>query len=203
MKPILFSGPMVKSILAGNKTQTRRIVKPQPDSRGSRTSCVEFEDYHGNTLKPRYQVGDILWVRETWRKATGMPTGWRYEYRATAIEDGAPLDEPWKPSIFMPRDACRIFLKVTSVRIERLEDITVEDAISEGVESWVEDWCSTRRYKCYFNGGGFWDDGSHTSIGAVHPAIASYRSLWLHINGQESLNSNPWVWVYEFEICDK
>ena len=185
-KPILFSTPMVQAILRGNKTQTRRIVNPQPQP----------GELPG---KPKYNVGDIMWVRETWRpKGHSMPTGPHYEYRATAQADGVPTDEPWKPSIFMPREACRIFLKVTNVRIERLEDITKEDAIAEGIEMWQQQGCT--RYKSYVKPMvGFWD--IHNGTGGVHAAIASFRSLWASINGFDSLNSNPWVYVYDFEVA--
>jgi len=136
MKPILFSTPMVQAILRGQKWQTRRVVKPQPDSRGPRTANVLFEDWHGKEIRPKYNVGDILWVRETFRpKSHGMPIGDPYEYRATALEDGNPTDEPWKPSIFMPKEACRLFLKVTNVRVERLQSISEADARAEGVYS--------------------------------------------------------------------
>lgn len=212
-KPILFSTPMVQAILRGEKTQTRRKIKHKNIIEEVRPvmKCVENEndwskyiltDEFGEDflIKPKYKIGDILWVRETWHpKRHNMPTGWKYEYKATAKEDGNPTDEPWKPSIFMPKDACRIFLKVKKVRVERLEDITKEDAINEGIEKWQQQGCT--RYKSYVKPMvGFWD--TYDSTGAVHPAIASFRSLWAKINGFDNLNSNPWVFVYEFERTD-
>ena len=210
MKPILFSTPMVQAILAGTKTMTRRIVKPQPVSdfdsgyvfRGKYQFDIHGLPYTEELPKyAKYQKGDILWVRETWHpKRHNMPTGWKYEYKATAKEDGNPTDEPWKPSRFMPKEAARIFLKVTNVRVERLEDISKKDAIAEGVEKWQQQGYT--RYKSYIEPMvGFWD--TYNSTGGVHPAIASFRSLWAKINGFDSLNANPWVWVYEFERVDK
>ena len=129
------SGPMVRAILEGRKTQTRRkITKNRPFPSGNE--------------------GDVLWVRETWRPTMHpFPIGPRWDYRATAEEDGVPLEGPWKPSIFMPRETCRIRLMVEAVRVERLQDISVMDAIAEGVESrdsYKTSWES-------INGKGSWD----------------------------------------------
>lgn len=215
-KPILFSTPMVQAILEGRKTQTRRIAKQQA-IRDLESGYV-FDDKHNeifdlhNWKDPfisrfcKYKIGDILWVRETWQHTKCLNINFEDEnYGFVYKADGQPWDDyeewTWKPSIFMPKDACRIFLKITKIRIERLEDITKEDAIAEGIEKW-EQMCQTR-YKSYVDPMvGFWDDGSHLQTGGVHPAIASYRSLWAKINGFDNLNSNPWVFVYEFERTD-
>src|SRR5690554_1239963 len=131
MKPILFSTPMVQAILKGQKTQTRRVVK-DPYVVG----LLEMGQPNNALTLCRRRTGDILWVRETFRpKSHGMPIGDPYEYRATALEDGNPTDEPWKPSIFMPKEACRIFLKVADVRVERLQSISEADAKAEGFAS--------------------------------------------------------------------
>jgi hypothetical protein len=189
-KPILFSGPMVRAILDGRKTQTRRIIKPQPPYPiyapdyprhvdkdiwyfATESQSSTWDGMVVETIKCPYKVGGILWVRETWHpKRHGMPTGWKYEYRATAEEDGNPTDEPWKPSIFMPKDACRIKLRVTDVRAERLQDISWYDAVAEG--------CSGYRPTQY--------EPTH-----------EYRDLWGSINGKGSWDKNPWVWVITFE----
>lgn len=147
MKPILFSTPMVQAILKGQKWQTRRVVKPKPKAENL-SAIVRCDDFllarfwtrspHLviNDVRAPFIPGDVLWVRETFRpKSHGMPIGDPYEYRATALEDGNPTDEPWKPSIFMPKEACRIFLKVTNVRVERLQSISEADAKAEGVDS--------------------------------------------------------------------
>src|SRR5690554_5370880 len=150
MKPILFSTPMVQAILRGEKWQTRRVIKyskkiTNPEIGFSAyTNEDEFEvrgvhenrQYGGSLFKMKHKVGDVLWVRETFRpKSHGMPIGDPYEYKATALLDGNPTDEPWKPSIFMPKEACRIFLKVTGVRVERLQSISEADAKAEGFDS--------------------------------------------------------------------
>lgn len=187
-KPILFSTPMVLAILQGRKTQTRRVIKYSKKIENPKigfsifTDVGEFEvrgvhengQYGSSFFKMPYQTGDIMWVRETWRDNNGMPTGYRFEYKATALEDGSPIDEPWKPSIFMPKEACRIFLKVTKVRIERLQDISNSDIVSEGAADFG---CVTKKL--------------------------NWQLLWEKINGKDSWNENPYVFVYDFEICDK
>lgn len=200
-KPILFSTPMVQAILMGEKTQTRRIIK-KPDI----LDMISQGFLNNAIMLGKYRVGNILWVRETWQHTKCLNINFEDEnYGYVYKADGQPWEDyegwTWKPSIFMPKDACRIFLKLTKIRIERLEDITKEDAIAEGIEKW-EQMCQTR-YKSYVEPMvGFWDDGSHLQTGGVHPAIASYRSLWAKINGFDNLNSNPWVFVYEFERTD-
>lgn len=145
MKPILFSTPMVQAILDGRKTMTRRIVKPQPSSGIRKSVFVKsgLEDGHGREIKPRYQPSDILWVRETWCKVTldghyapNCYQGEFYYYKADGREiESCGAFEGWRPSIFMPREAARIFLRVTNVRVERLQDITLENARAEGFDS--------------------------------------------------------------------
>lgn len=213
-RPILFSAPMVKALLEGRKTQTRRIVKPQP-----RIFTPEYDrQWHVNAIPPGgglpelwswwegpahgqtcyhtakcpYGVpGDELWVRETWMEVsdpdTLKPSG-RVIYRATH-EGREPIRcdgdgfqvwnkdnsaaSAWKPSIHMPRWASRISLVVKSVRVERLQDISEEDALAEGVPTQTS---SYRRQFAY---------------------------LWDSINGDTGPNSwigNPWVWVIEFEV---
>jgi hypothetical protein len=165
-RPILFSAPMVRAILDGRKTQTRRIMKIQPDGRGTRCTNVHFEDWHGRELKCPYGwVGDILWVRETWSKTDSG----KYIYAAT--NNG--FNPVWKPSIFMPKDACRIRLQITDIRIEKIQDISKEDVIAEGIDT-----------KFLYEG--------------THPKWA-YFSLWDKINGKGSCEQNPWVWVIEFK----
>jgi len=184
-RPILFSTPMVQAILEGRKTMTRRVIKPQPEydgfwwnHPGNRPKAKKNTGAISSTCKPdylwtnlcKYSVGDVLWVRETWHpKRHNMPTGFPYEYKATAELDGTPTNEKWKPSIFMPRKACRLFLEITNIRVERLQEITENDAISEGI--------------------------IHNSIN--DPKI-EFQWLWQFINGKESWELNPYVWVIEF-----
>ena len=202
-KPILMSTPMVRAILDGRKTQTRRIVKNIP------SVCNSVRDSEDKTylrgvsdngsalwmIDSPWSIGDILWVRETWHpKRHSMPTGWKYEYRATAEEDGNPTDEPWKPSLFMPKDACRIKLRITNIRAERLQDISEEDSKAEGVYFYGWDDHHQDDYKNYL-----YDDKNCDDWG-LKTARESYTSLWESINGKGSWDKNPWVWVITFEI---
>jgi hypothetical protein len=200
MKPILFSTPMVKAILDGRKTQTRRVVKINGQPISSPEERLELTEdgliYHSvNSMsgyyKLSYQPSDILWVRETWR-ATGVISE-PYAYKADEEvlnllgESGQILSirYAWRPSIFMPRAAARIFLRVTDVRAERLQDITEEDARAEG--------CSTK----------ILNDG-WKNIGTL-TARDEFITLWEHLNAKRGLgwDTNPWVWVISFERCEK
>lgn len=159
-KPILFSTPMVEAILRGDKNQTRRKIKHKNKIEEVRPviRCLENENDWGKyiltdefgedfLIKPKYNIDDQIWVRETWQHTKEIylhPTDENYGYVYKA--DGHPWEDyegwKWKPSIFMPKDACRIYLKVKNVRVERLEDITKEDAINEGIEKWQQQGCT-------------------------------------------------------------
>jgi hypothetical protein len=129
--PILFSTPMVQAILDGKKTQTRRIVKPQPQD------VTHYEDgtvvWHPNVIKSPYEVGDVLWVRETffctkyYEHTPLFKDKGKYVYKATENFIGL---HKWKPSLFMPKKACRLFLHVKNIRVELLQDISEQDAIA-------------------------------------------------------------------------
>jgi len=192
-RPILFSTEMVKAILSGRKTQTRRIVKPQPDENGvsyMKNAPLDWESIYrepwtpwkwdteeGETISkncPYGEIGDLLWVRETYA-ITGNATK-RYIYKADL--DYGHVEEKWKPSIFMSREACRIELRITDIRVERLRSISETDAVSEGIECVRfedEEMCQ-------------------------HP-VNAYGHLWSKINGSESWNANPFVWVIQFEVA--
>ena len=192
-RPILFSGPMVRAILEGRKTQTRRILKrkfPFGEIETTVTSLggcpVHFPD---GTWEyewcPYGLIGQHLWVRETWRTAQHpFPIGYPYEYRATAEADMTPVDGKWKPSIFMPRAASRITLEITNIRCEQLFAISESDAIAEGVEK-----CPDGSYKHYGK-----------TPGKYNFARFSYTSLWDQINGEGAWEQNPFVWVIEFKV---
>lgn len=193
MKPIIFSTPMVQAILDGKKTQTRRVIKidDAPENWNisiAGTSIVRTEPY--DVKLPRYAAGDILWVRETWAKS----------YRENYYRADAPLNcngsecvsggcdiavycertggfMKWRPSIHMPKEAARIFLRVTDVRVERLQDITEEDAIAEGMSKTLVDGVIFISAKGNFHV--FWDS--------------------LNIKRGYGWDTNPWVWVIEFE----
>jgi hypothetical protein len=145
MKTILFSTPMVQAILEGRKTMTRRVITPQPCKEVKRferfieTVDCGFEARFGNDTsvavcdrKPKYKPGDILWVRETWSRDESGEYVYRINYGTTEDDSFPPSMFKWKPSIHMPREAARIFLRVTNVRVERLQDITDADILAEG-----------------------------------------------------------------------
>jgi hypothetical protein len=190
MKPILFSTAMVQAILGGRKTQTRRVVKTI-DARGFRTSYAPFEDFYGRVFKCPYgQPGDVLWVRETWcytgsNEYLNLQTNLPFFYKAD-VKDSSTEKEvmnhygwKWKPSIHMPREAARLFLRITNVRVERLQEISPESCIAEGL------YTTLREHD------------------AVMQLQDQWRDLWQSINGQESWEANPWVWVVEFERITK
>lgn len=194
IRPILFSTEMVHALLAGRKTQTRRIVKPQPPAPECSYSALLKKCPYG-------QPGDLLWVRETWAwdgqtSFTDLQAIGNFWYKA---DDTGYSPAKWKPSIFMPKEAARIFLRITDVRVERLQDISEEDAKAEGAQP--------SSHRC----GGF---GYYEAGGDVHececqgfiensPAIEGYKWLWESINGAGSWGANPWVWVISFERCEK
>ena len=193
LKPILFSTEMVKAILEGRKTQTRRLLKVKgckpfvPDNNFDVETILKWN----NDYFPYGKIGDILWVRETWQKSLN-PNEFVYK---TDTDNPIYLDSnfKWKPSIFMPFTACRIFLKITNIRVERLQDISETDAINEGIEI-VEQINKVSFYKRYF--------GRNKNFTTAMPKY-SYQTLWEKINGKESWDLNPYVWVIEFERCSK
>lgn len=191
IKPILFNTEMVRAIMDGRKTCTRRLVKPQPDEKHTfplgfvtdstekkEVGCFGFaaNEYGGSIqyVKPpyRYAPGDILYVRETWKKA---PNGYYY-YEDWQRDDIADVTK-WKPSIHMPKEAARIWLKVTNVRVERLQDMTDDDAEAEG---------------CF--------DYTSTALGFPDVWDSTIKKSDLDRYGWDA---SPWVWVIEFERCEK
>jgi len=192
-RPILFSGPMVRAILAGQKTQTRRAAKKpvrHPDLGNLYTPgalVLEHEPQHViERACPYGQPGDRLWVREATIKVEDH--GYEGPVYVESDEGRACLDgglapdpddcvevEPWelriRPSIHMPRSYCRITLEITGVRVERLQDISEDDAYAEGVK--------------------------HSEHGGI-TARDGFQRLWESINGADSWDKNPWVWVVQF-----
>lgn len=224
IKPILFNTEMVRAILDGRKTCTRRVIKPQPDEKhtyplGFVTDSTEKKEVgcfgfaaneYGVSIqyvKPpyRYAPGDILYVRETfawcpcWDCGLDIEPGrcsnatakiykegeyGCYMYRASCEDNEYPSADTWHPSIHMPKEAARIWLKVTDVRVERLQDITSEQISREGVE--VE-------YPHVLNG---------------EEKRYAFSTLWNSTIKKSDLDrygwdANPWVWVIEFERCEK
>lgn len=194
-RPILFSAPMVRALLAGTKTQTRRALNPQPHLIGTTGSYVGKD---GKGHKLRIAVGDRLWVRETWAPLTYITHN---DPGPQAIIDGGfyRADEgtvdgevsKWKPSIFMPRHASRITLTVTDVKAKRLQDISEADAKAEGIDAYggIDPDCS-----------GYLNYANNSHDGYWLAPKASYASLWNHINGPGSWAANPWVVAYSFSV---
>lgn len=207
-RPILFSGAMVRAILAGTKTQTRRLIRANRPHRWPtivHRMATALVGKHwaepGGWVRPFALVGDRLWVRETWglhrpvdftewrpgsmSGVTELPDDWTLAFRG----DRGSNEEDciWRPSIHMPRWASRLTLEVVSVRMERLQEISEEDARAEGAEP--DRMCPP----------GYLDkrnlDSSHTYRGA-------FACLWDSINGERTAwESNPWVWRVEFKVA--
>lgn len=192
-RPILFSGAMIRAILEGCKTQTRRAVKD--------SGLYAIEDHHGTetakreraalaTRCPFGQPGDRLWVREAWAfhvQAIGVALEEEgpFVYRADPMAEQTRLCNRWRRSIHMPRWASRILLEIVSVRVERLNDISEVDAMREGCEHNGE--CDHVRQSC--EDIGCWGTNSYRG---------GFCELWESINGPGSWDANPWVWVIEF-----
>lgn len=234
-RPIIFSGPMVRAILEGRKTQTRRVVRaPTEDLNHPAVHHWQMDQEHRAvavahsekvadqyiTTFPHYRIlcpygvpGDRLWVRETgWQRPERSPRDIRegadtwppYEYDAAQVCTLSPDDMKnwgWKrrPAIHMPRWASRIKLEVTGVRIERLQEISHEDAEAEGFARLSKDG-QTWKYGIPDRDGepGNDDDGWHWQLWDIDARIA-YKRLWDSINAKRApWSSNPWVWVIEF-----
>jgi hypothetical protein len=213
-RPILFSGPMIRALLDGRKTQTRRVVKwpgqVEPDAveaheepPGEFAPWLNGERLH--TIKcPHGVPGDRLWVRETW----GL-NDYQFErgpipkarppqlednglcYAATEDDSEIRNELRWRPSIHMPRWASRLTLEITDVRVERLQDISATDAEAEGVRE-----PSIGPFRVFSQG----------ASGVLDPKKADplllWQILWKSINGDDSWAANPWVWVITFPVPD-
>lgn len=209
--PILFSTAMAQAILSGNKTVTRRVIK----TKFSNTDITWKELHSGKTrilvemqndvpppvktqtghiykvkgyaeIKYPYAVGDILWVRETHARIIGNDGIPYYSYKQEDPLKGEFVEDwqGWTPSIFMPRDACRIFLKIKSVRVERLNEMNGDDVQAEGILN----------------------DKSNKKMGIRwhNIQVMEFQKLWDNLNGKKyPWNNNPFVWVIEFEKCEK
>ena len=212
MKPIIFNTEMVKAILDGRKTVTRRILKLPKSIWTIDKDCEIFQTClrDGTGLINAEEIteyfspikkADILWVRETWRplnvnypnSAIDYAADWNAKYFENSKNDNCGK---WHPSIHMPRDAARIFLKVTDVRVERLQDITVEDCMAEGIS------CNNEIRNP--------NPETHESIKNWNKSYAQFlfKDLWDSTIKKTDIdkhgwNANPWVWVIEFEKIDK
>ena len=211
MKPIIFNTEMVRAILDGRKTMTRRVIKPYPEGAhtimdyedgvwsfmcGNQGEGGAFMDWEECRKEP-YQPGDVLWVRETWGMLYGFASGeweklfpgkeppdasdnvycYKADYSDASIQYMKEKGDGWRPSIYMPREAARIFLRVKDVRVERLQEISEADAKREG-------------YPFSYKAG---------------MPIHDFIFLWNSINAKRGYgwDTNPWVWVVEFERCER
>ena len=226
-KPILMSGPMVRALIDGRKTQTRRAARSEFqewfDFLGDNSEEVgirwgQFSYGDGRLSKPQWlaysrdypdegvihldnpygQPGDLLWVRETWA-LVGDPSMREVHYRADYEQDSAGWEQPgrlfqgrWTPSIHMPRWASRLTLRITDVRVERLQEISEDDAKSEGIDYLGDAY----GYSLY---------GKYAGMGPtdyIRP-VESFGSLWESINGPGSWDENPWVWCLSFSVIQQ
>ena len=195
VKPILFNTEMVRAILDGRKTVTRRVVdvdiSNQFDVEYDRKTVVAYIDQEtGDSYAPtkmcRYQPGDIMYVRETWSPVFVKPR--RYLYKV-GCKEAENLPIKWHQSIHMPKEAARIWLKVKDVRVERLQEITEEQAKAEGAN---------------------WKNGKNVGFEEKmrRSAVERFAEIWNSTIKKSDLDrygwdANPWVWVIEFERCEK
>ena len=191
MKPMLMNTEMVKAILAGRKTQTRRLVK----ERHLRVLDSPYHKEHSEVpdkvlleklCESPYQSDDVLYVRETWCKGSLNGGAEQYFYRA----DDNDFHCKWRPSIHMPKEAARIFLRVTGVRVERLQDVTLDDAIAEG--------CQGKFIGCGECAGAGWEILPEDEFADVWNSTIKESDL-----DKYGWDANPWVWVIEFERISK
>lgn len=223
MKPILFNTSMVQAILEGRKTSTRRIAKGLKDAIKETKGDFKWDYNHSfmNDIcllsEAPYKVGDILYVRETWCRGKveieDTTDGFQGEtyisqcigdediiFKQQAIQEGIDISETkWKPSIFMPKEAARIFLKVKSVRVEKLQDITEEGCLEEGIRKYTKDG---ELFKYSVNESMYkWQD-------MPKEPKEAFKDLWNStLNKKTGWNykyeNNPYVWVIEFEIISR
>ena len=193
MKPILFNTERVRAILDGRKTVTRRVVMPQPEGRPIRMTenscypgCYAIEGTP-RVIRPPCQSGDILYVRETWNG------DWcdHYIYKAdggSAKAAGYTAEPKWRPSIHMPKEAARLFLRVTGVRVERLKDIDGHGILKEGIDNGKSNPAMGTR----------WENMQSMAFAELWNSTLKSADLPLY-----GWAANPWVWVIEFERISK
>lgn len=221
--PILFNTDMVRAILDERKTVTRRVVKPQPEHNGclwklggcmwsDRISVIHPMPGHSLWNRMPYQPGDYIYVRETWKIVDHLDKlSLKFEYEADGkISDFIDFTSDrlqkflkyiskkgWCPALFMPKEAARIWLKVTDVRVERLRDITEEQAKAEGAKQCYEqiDQLENRLVTYIAE-----DDKGYYALGFKNLWNSTLKKSGLSLYGWDA---NPWVWVIEFERCEK
>lgn len=179
-RPMLFSSPMVRALLDGRKTQTRRVVKAPSEAAPIDDYRWTYDQILANIACPHGVPGDRLWVKETFVYRSKHE---RYYYRADHPKYDPYAHNGWSPSSHMPRAASRITLEIVSVRVERLHEISEDDAMAEGLTQ-----CGDRG----------WHAGDEAAC--WDSAHGAFRSLWESINGPGSWAANPFCWRIEFEV---
>ena len=197
-KPIIFSAPMVRALLAGRKTQTRRVLKPQPSFNGGNGDFTDptawgWFDEEGNhidvlDIQPNgFVVGDRIWVRETWRETDSVPAS--IYYRA---DEDWHVGSGWRSPIHMPREYSRLTLTVTDLRVQRVQDISEEDAVAEGVvKRMVRCGPMAAPVSVYGDGG----ENDHAPS-----ARSGFAHIWMRVHDLDAWDTNPWVVALTFDV---
>jgi len=196
VKPILFNSEMVRALLEGRKCVTRRLIKPQPKNEIVQ-HCGVWQETHSGTnglrvFPPPYSVGDILYVRENW-SVDALPMGaadatiYMADYSEMELQILRERHFRWKPSVHMPRELARIFLRVTGAEIVRLQDITADQALAEGIPP-CHDPIPAGNREAYYRAcfGALWD-----------------TTMKPEDKRKYGWDANPWVWAIHFERCEK
>lgn len=197
MKPILFNTAMVQAILESRKTTTRRIIKGMEAFGKVLATSKGIFSKEGLARHGSYRIGDILYVRETWQQLTDE-NGSNYIYKASG--DYSDIEGlKWIPSIHMPKEVARIFLKVTEVRIEKLDQMIIADCLSEGIRAYTKD---EKLYKYAV------DEDQYTWQNMPRNPHQAFKDLWDSTLKKEQIEQygfdvNPYVWVIKFERCEK
>jgi len=193
VRPIMFRTSMVQALIEGRKTQTRRIVKPQPNDKPQEPEFLSACRYG--------RPGDLLWVRETFCESPDGPI-----YRASKEEAGQlePADRiVWKPSIFMPRALSRLTLRITDVRVQRVQDLSANEVFAEGVQIPCD--ADTGRPLMQISGkhapSSYLPNPPYPGDIPEHDfVLAHWGALWGSVNGRDKWNENPWLWALTFEV---
>jgi hypothetical protein len=203
MKGILFTEPLFAAVIDGTKTQTRRIIKPQPDDSGlwndskfPRSIDSDLNGFNGTVsetgesieFKPRYKVGETVYLKEPYFIDIKFDVAYKFKPHNLLIP--IPLDKiKWKNKLFMPRIYARYFIEITAVHCEKLQDISDDDCLKEGI------FCFTDKF--------VYDHPNDDSRMIYDSPQEAYAALIDKINGKGTWESNPFVWVYEFKLINK
>ena len=224
MKGILFKEPLFNAVIEGRKTQTRRVINPQPEDRGLRTSNTLFIALQGTKANPRYKVGEIVYLKEPYIDDLSMDQvfyKFNKEDKAIIDREMEGIKNPWKNKLFMPSDEARYFIKITNVRAERVADISEEDAIAEGILEtgfgFTIGPIPEKKFPMYDTAKEAFEKLWNSINDKYHPCKDGVKRNYPfdgpkmkgekigEPNGPKLLYDsipNPWVWVYEFEFLE-